>query len=399
MKKHLLALTAMALAATASAQTVDEITYEINPASGSQVEQISTFDITFNSPMKVDWPESVTILRNGVKTDAKVSCNFSEDTKTVTYTVTPALTEEGTYKIKYLEWSVAPAKPNASLETPHIELVYYIGEPQELSPVVTSNPEIGGTRDAITDFLLMFENVRSLEIDSSKRVYLTDGEQEWPYSLADESSNHEFMVMARPHDPELYLNKGGEYFLIIEDGALILNGKPYGYRLNYNIYSKLDIVSVSPAEGIVSVSQLENIDITLNMDIVSITPYMVQALQIYLVEDGEWVESVGAYKVNIDPDNRKLVHLTADGEIEITESGDYAVNIPPTLLRAADQGNLAWVLRYKVSTTGVDTVKANEVYNVYTIGGVRVVSHGNADALKNLAPGIYVINGKTTRIK
>lgn len=56
---------------------------------------------------------------------------------------------------------------------------------------------------------------------------------------------------------------------------------------------------------------------------------------------------------------------------------------------------------YFVVDSGVSAARmlGADVYNVYTLGGVKVVSNGNADSMKGLGAGLYIVNGKKVLVR
>ncbi|MCM1475280.1 MAG: hypothetical protein NC036_03440 [Muribaculaceae bacterium] len=79
-----------------------------------------------------------------------------------------------------------------------------------------------------------------------------------------------------------------------------------------------------------------------------------------------------------------LVYWTDDVDGKSTR-----VNLPKTSINLVVKGE----------ETGVDGVEAEALYTVYTLTGIRVFQNVEAETLKTLAPGLYIINGKKVLVK
>ncbi len=79
-----------------------------------------------------------------------------------------------------------------------------------------------------------------------------------------------------------------------------------------------------------------------------------------------------------------------------TEKGVYVITYPYGYFNNFMGEPLAAIeLTYMIGTTGIEAVYGDvENINAYTLDGRQVIANGNADDVKALAPGYYVINGK-----
>ncbi|MCM1437204.1 MAG: hypothetical protein NC194_04840 [Prevotella sp.] len=89
-------------------------------------------------------------------------------------------------------------------------------------------------------------------------------------------------------------------------------------------------------------------------------------------------------------------------EPKIVEKGNYRVEIPKGRFTCnANYASLPVTFTHYVDgTLGLDTVNVdNGKVNVYTPTGVCVLRNADADAVRNLAAGIYIVNGKKVVVK
>lgn len=92
----------------------------------------------------------------------------------------------------------------------------------------------------------------------------------------------------------------------------------------------------------------------------------------------------------------------ADGAI--TAEGTYTLTIPAGAIIGKDESDTNTediVVVYVIGGTGIDNIVANAggKVDVYTVNGVNVLRNADAAAVKALAKGLYIINGKKVVIK
>jgi len=89
----------------------------------------------------------------------------------------------------------------------------------------------------------------------------------------------------------------------------------------------------------------------------------------------------------------------------ITADGTYTLTIPAGAINYGDDPDNVntepIVFVYTIGTTGIDSLVASEggKVDVYTINGTTVLRNADAAAVKALAKGLYIINGKKVVIK
>lgn len=86
----------------------------------------------------------------------------------------------------------------------------------------------------------------------------------------------------------------------------------------------------------------------------------------------------------------------------ITADGTYTLTIPAGAISGDGKANEETVIVYVISTgTGIDNIVANAggKVDVYTVNGANVLRNADAAAVRALAKGLYIINGKKVVIK
>lgn len=112
-----------------------------------------------------------------------------------------------------------------------------------------------------------------------------------------------------------------------------------------------------------------------------------------------------SYNVSLDIDwnlemNQLAINLADDA---ITAAGTYTLTIPEGAINGDSETdtNKELVVVYIIGTTGIDNMVANagSKVDVYAINGTNILRNANATAVKSLAKGLYIINGKKVVIK
>ncbi|MCM1153338.1 MAG: hypothetical protein NC328_06775 [Muribaculum sp.] len=133
--------------------------------------------------------------------------------------------------------------------------------------------------------------------------------------------------------------------------------------------------------------------------------------KLYRVDETRARTQVGQYKVAKNADNTTIT-LTlnekhANTHIDqIVPGGQYELEVPSGIVYWMDGTTRAnfpkttYTLTMKSVVSGVDGIEAdNTLYTVYTLTGIRVLNNADADALKALNPGLYIVNGKKVLVK
>ncbi|MDE7381448.1 MAG: hypothetical protein K2N03_04895 [Muribaculaceae bacterium] len=118
--------------------------------------------------------------------------------------------------------------------------------------------------------------------------------------------------------------------------------------------------------------------------------------------------NVAKYNYKLDKTTNTITFTAQASYTETLKNladGDYRFAVPASLYYIKDSNNksinnVATNYDFAYSTNvGVDGVENDTLYTVYTLSGIRVLNNADADALKSLAPGFYIINGKKVVLK
>ena len=231
MTKNLLSfVAAAAILCSANAFAADEITFEVNPESGSVLTELSSFQVTFSCEMKASANQGASlVLVDGIMAANKFNLEFSDDKKTVTFSLNEPLYMGGVYTFKRISWLVDPVDGGYA-PSELDDLTYTILEPE-----LVSNPVDGSTVGALGDIEISFNgNIKKHSISDNRAVTMSNGTDTWAYVLEDVSTDEEVKIMAKPAEG-VQITEAGEYTLTFELGAISLNGKPYEYELHFTI--------------------------------------------------------------------------------------------------------------------------------------------------------------------
>ncbi len=200
--------------------------------------------------------------------------------------------------------------------------------------------------------------------------------------------------------PEAYVTFG-EQFDSQSSKAQTFNYQMIGEPAPQDRY--LEVTGIDPADGSV-VESLSRINIFFDQDNVAPIEYSFPLLD----AAGE-TEAYAQLGYSFDVLNLIEITLTSDPNgnepTTVTEAGEYTLTIPEGAINvdgAEDIINSEIVLNWTVSpNVGVDGIVNDGDLrgDVYTVTGVRVLRDADADAVRSLEKGIYVINGRKVVVK
>ena len=180
MTKNLLSfVAAAAILCSANAFAADEITFEVNPESGSVITELSSFQVTFSCEMKASANQGASlVLVDGIMAANKFNLEFSDDKKTVTFNLNEPLYMGGVYTFKRISWLVDPVDGGYA-PSELDDLTYTILEPE-----LVSNPADGSTVGALGDIEISFNgNIKKHSISDNRAVTMSNGTDTWAYVL------------------------------------------------------------------------------------------------------------------------------------------------------------------------------------------------------------------------
>lgn len=129
--------------------------------------------------------------------------------------------------------------------------------------------------------------------------------------------------------------------------------------------------------------------------------------KLYLVENGQRSSEVAAsyqFALLTDKSGFTLKRMNATSVVTLPD-GMYELVVPAAgyycLVNNIQLTSTEQVFSFNISSvgTGVEGVDAETSYTVYTVTGACVVANGTAADVKNLAKGLYIVNGKKVLVK
>lgn len=208
------------------------------------------------------------------------------------------------------------------------------------------------------------------------------------------------------------LTEPGNYFIALPEGAIISgedgNG-PFTPEMNliYTIEDNQSVtyiepVEVSPASGS-TVKSLEKVVVTFPED--NVVGPAIYSLPV----NNAAGETVAYAYLGIDWDIANIIVITFTEDINnniptvISANGTYTITVPEgAIFDDAGPVNSEFVLTYTVDeNVAVESISTDNQLrgDVYNLQGVCVLRDADAAAVKALAKGIYVINGRKVVVK
>ena len=436
---------------TASFNLIPEGFVTISPENGSNVAMINAVTVLFEGRVGYEPVMPGNAILENTSTGNSYYCTepfmegyqYDEETGDVftLYTIefsemgsNEALTidEVGNYILTLRGFFSQQSENEAEVEPyflPVIETAYTIIP----SGFVTFDPEAGTTVDDLSQLTVTFEGrvgftearpgAVTIENTTTGEAYYCQNPEflGYDYDEANDQVYTKYNVVFSElgsTDPVEIKNAGnytvslrGFYSNESEDEA---DATPYYLpviTVHYSIYAD-GAYTLTPADG----AEVESINsVTLvfngnpNVGVYDVRPG--SAVLENLTTGDVWYGN--ALKTRLEDGSSQLYftfsQLGAEEEDEITTIGTYQLTVRglyETELQEdetevdTDMPNV-YATYYVVNDySGVQNLFGEEsVYNVYGINGVQMIRNGNADSLKSLAPGLYIINGKKVLIR
>ncbi len=277
----------------------------------------------------------------------------------------------------------------------------------------------------------MLEEISSITIGNSDNLAMSNGYQSKPEIRT--LQGEVVRTLEFPDDSELggksitfqvtpAITEGGVYVVFFPKWAITLGTEMSGsssrtttFRLTVSDKGTADLdptlnpETVDPAEG--DVKSIKNVTLTFpEGTIVTIPSYDVNGRTTQL--------KASLYKVDAARNQVLLEEATPEFDFDVlelclikfkneyTEAGTYVLEIPEGAISHGDSKKVNPALSYTYTIAedpgvGVETVETAEALrgDVYTTAGVLVLRNADAEAVKTLERGIYIINGKKFVVK
>ncbi|MGN0069341.1 MAG: hypothetical protein ACI350_06385 [Prevotella sp.] len=386
--------------------TTDEYTYNytieapenitIDPAEGS-VESLSTFEITFNDHEMVGWGNGNPYM---IMPDASImsitNTDIGEAWNALIVNLPETLTADGTYTLVLPAGCVNyESNSNAS----DISFRYVIGAD------VISDPQNGATVRRLQNIVLTFPSTSSVDwnYEATSKMIFTDA-----HGIQTELTglNHFY-----PYDmnqlgialSELY-TEAGTYTLFVPGDYIYDNdkGDVIGKDMVFTWTLKPWDITITP-ENLSTVEQLSAITLQFNDFSEADGVGYDDTMEIYFTAGSNSISIPtklidGYVSQNGYPWNKITITLP-DGPY--TQDGNYSLCIPENWVydfnnptNKVDQTfNFYWTIGTSTSIADSFATEGTTV-NVYTSDGIELMKNAEANRIKTLKPGLYIINGK-----
>ena len=260
------------------------------------------------------------------------------------------------------------------------------GSSQKLNLAIT--PAEGEVTE-LESIEIIFSDYQEISLGSGVPTLTVNNAE--PVKLADAALDFDIWNMATQSLGQKY-TEPGEYVITYPAGYFNLgtDGKTSPeIKISYTIVAEKKLnLTVTPAETD-KITELEKVEILFNdyseIAIGSGAPTLT-------INNAEPVKLNDA-ELDWDVWNKATQSL---GQ-KYTEPGQYVISYPAGYftLGSAGEAAPAFKFTYKIGESGVESivVDTNGNYNVFNLSGIRVSVTSDKAALRNLTPGIYIVNG------
>ncbi|MBQ2399062.1 MAG: hypothetical protein II308_03205, partial [Muribaculaceae bacterium] len=385
------------------------------PSENASLKDLAQFTVTFDGVQKIDfsteaWYAYVQRLDesgNPVEDFGTECVKISDVAYTATLTSTP--TELGTYRLTIPEGAII-VLDNEGVSGPNKEATfdYVVTESGYGALPISISPASGSTVKELSTIVFEFSAAdypNTMDYDSSKSpvLYNEAGEEVaiGHMGFADAATYMSLYVTF-----EAPITEEGVYTLEVPAGAM----REYGWGIAYpkecpamtltytigNVDPQYTItVTPAPSDNVA----LESIsEFTVTFEGVQKIDFSTEAWYAYvqlLDASGNPIQNFGAECEKISEVAYKATLMDTP-----TELGTYRLTIPENAIIVLDNAGVSGpnkeaTFDYNVTYVSVEDILADATeFNVYNINGVCLLTNAKAEDLKQLEPGIYIINGR-----
>lgn len=253
----------------------------------------------------------------------------------------------------------------------------------------TISPQDGSVVETLTDITITWDNAQAVTVAPSMmqgaaKVYYVAAEENVFVSdifCGPAAGNSITMSLTSA------LNDAGDYVVEIPDSMFTVDGIVIDeFSLSYTIEGIL----TSPATFEMQLAEGSMNDVLVTItpcDEVLINPENTEAIKV-IHNTGFDSSYVAEYTATVTGANTVTLHT----EVNLAP-GDYTLIVPKGYFLVNEMVNPE--LLFEFSKSAVTSVLNDaDAVNVYNIAGILVVNNGSQEDLRQLQPGIYIVNGK-----
>lgn len=274
------------------------------------------------------------------------------------------------------------------------------GEPSGDDKLKLTLDPAEGEVTSLSSIDIIFDDYTTVGAGSGKATMTVDGGES--IVLPDAEFGVEFNEMIQPltKSSEVTITEAGTYVITFPAGYFNLGdaGDPSPeFSLTYTIAGTVEPklnITVDPAEG--KVESLDEVEITF-IDYISASAGSGKATltidggEPVILPDAEWGVELNAMKQKV-----------TNGDA-YTATGTYVISFPEGYFLLGESGDPApaFSLTYLIGNiTSAALVPAEDgLFHVFTVDGIEVLSTADKAELRDLRPGLYIINGAKVILK
>lgn len=400
-------------------QAQSKADFNISPASESELESISQLVFSFSTGISTSNAETVPIevwnmtTRQPVATISKNDLHFNDNDFSdlnLYYEFETPITEPGTYNIVVPEGFFTLGE-QFSTYTSNAATIIYVIKGQSAGAELTVTPASESTVESINKITFTYETGINTSYNGENIViYKRAGDrtrEEVAKITADDvkfdwdDASFMWIELAEP------ITETGIYEVEIPAGFFVLGES--GDDTNEAMVVYYEIEESQPTESMKITPNVTGGDvieiperIEFTADELASIAYSEGSVPTLTNDAGESFAVHFDYPLDFNIWNEVDVVLDNGA---ITADGTYTLTIPAGAIVDGDAGTISneeIVIKFVIGTgTGIDNIVANAggKVDVYTVNGTNVLRNADAAAVKALAKGLYIINGKKVVIK
>lgn len=367
--------------------------------------------------------EVYNLQRQLVATVAKIETTLNDENPSETQntelilTLDNEITEAGTYVVTFPEGAFTIGTEFNSYLSAAKTVTYVVEGAKGVT--VTTDPAEGDVK-SLKEIMLTFDSeigqswngsAVTLTNEAGDVVYTFDGESDMEMIAEDPNDFMSPYLQAKLTLPN-EITEPGKYTLNIPQGYFLVGASyeycdPMSFTWNVTGQEVKYPMTVVPAEGEVEGGSHNRLYLTFDEQS-EVGPGSGKATLTYTPKVSGARAATEAFTKNL-PDAEYGVEwnqMEQDLDGPHTAEGTYEVNFPAGYFAFGSNGEPSPALKV-VHTIGMGSVNSviivgadvNGMYVVYNLNGVKVLETENADDLKTLTPGLYIVNGLKTYIK
>lgn len=393
----------------------ENLTWEFDPADSSTAIAPASVTVTFPEAATVDQVDADYIM-----------VMFGEDYEDVEFTLgeikgnsfvinfNEPINKDGEVTVVFNPEAVKMTLTDGTVVFSN-DYAYSFTAEQKIEQNYTVVSPVAGTYEQYPDVVIRYDNCTAVNIKEGARAMLYVG------TIAETNANkaaldivageNEGEVKFVPVEPiELFVSAYSVYNLVVpaDSYSLTISGKTVentelkitDFKVS-NPAERLAKCTIDPAPGSINKSALASMTVNVVSELISLNALYKVTLN-KVNADGT-VSKVGNMTTGSIADD-KMSFTMSYTDYESLEDGEYRISFPKEAyyvkVNGVRTGSPVQSFDYTITFgTGVEITDAADSFDIYTMTGVCLGRGVDAEAVRALAKGLYIINGKKTVIR